>query len=78
MKKAILNWRYWVYMALGGIGCIELFGVPADDSETWFADMLLSKAIAAAAFYAMYKLITVWDKNGKIPEISEILNNEEV
>lgn len=76
MKKVLLNWRYWVYMILGGFGMIMLFGVPADDSETWWADMLLSKAIAAITLYITFKLVDNWSKKGKIPELTKLMDEE--
>jgi len=78
MKKALLNWRYYVLFAIAAVGTVALFGVPADDSKTWFADMLLSKAIAVLAWWAWYKLISKWEAKGVIPEMTQLINEEDI
>lgn len=40
-------------IAFGAVAAIALFSEPSDMSETWFADFVISKAIAAAAYVAM-------------------------
>lgn len=75
--RAFLNWRYYALLLLGFVAIIGIFGVPADDSPTWFGDLILSKIIGASAGYAMYRLIEHWSKNNLIPELDKLTEDEE-
>lgn len=75
--KAALNWRYLVLAVLEFVGIVALFAVPMDGSETWTCDLILSKAIAAAAWWAWYRLLKRWDAEGVIPEASRIMGEED-
>lgn len=75
--KAFLNWRYYVLLLLGFVATIGIFGVPADDSTTWFSDMVLSKVVGFGAGYAICRLIEHWSKNNLIPELEKLTKEED-
>ena len=75
--KAFLNWRYYVLLLLGFVAIIGIFGVPDDDSPTWFGDMIFSKAVGFGAGYAIYRLIEHWSKKKLIPEFDELTKEED-
>lgn len=75
--KAFLNWRYYVLLLLGFVAIIGIFGVPDDDSPTWFGDMIFSKVVGFGAGYAMYRLIKNWSKNNLIPELDKLTKEED-
>lgn len=77
MIKALLNWRYYVLFLLGFVATVGIFGVPDDNSPTWFTDMLLSKVIGFGAGYILYRLIIYWSKRNLIPELDEIAKDKE-
>lgn len=77
LLKAALNWRYYILFVLELVGIVFLFAVPMDDSETWFSDLIFSKAVAVVAWYAWYRLVKRQDALGVIPEASEIMNEED-
>lgn len=75
--KAFLNWRYYVLLLLGFVAIIGIFGVPDDDSPTWFGDMIFSKVVGFGAGYAIYRLIKHWSKKNLIPEFDELTKEED-
>ena len=75
--KAFLNWRYYVLLLLGFVAIIGIFGVPDDDSPTWFGDMIFSKVVGFGAGYSMYRLIENWSKNNLIPELDKLTKEED-
>lgn len=50
---------------LSGIAIIALMAVPSDDDPAWIISLFGSKAIAAAGFYATYKLEKIWRPGNK-------------
>lgn len=48
-----------------GIGLGALMAEPLEDSRWWFALFLISKTIAAAGFFAFWKLYSRWSKTDK-------------
>lgn len=54
MKKTFLQKTIW--FLLFGLGIFLIFSEPADDSQTWFTDLFVSKALGVLAFYVAYKL----------------------
>lgn len=53
-------------MALSGIAIAALMAIPTDDNPIWFISLFGSKALAAAGFYATYKLELMWRPGNKI------------
>ena len=51
--------------AIFGIALICLMAEPFDDSRWWFEQLFISKAIAAAGFFAFWKLYNRWSKTDK-------------
>lgn len=41
-----------VYILLA-VGIVALFAIPADDSQAWFTELAITKAVAAVSFYAL-------------------------
>lgn len=52
-------------IALAGVAIIALMAIPTDDNPMWFISLFGSKAIAAAGFYATYKLEQIWRPGNK-------------
>lgn len=75
--KPLMNWRYYVLFVLFGIGSIGIFCVPSDDSETWFTDLFISKAVGGLFIYVFYKLTEYWNIKGLIPELMRFTSEEE-
>lgn len=75
--RVFLNLRYYVLLLLGFVAIIGIFGAPADDSPTWFGDMILSKVIGFGAGYVHLKLFDHWSKNNLIPELDKLTEDEE-
>lgn len=57
--------RITLIVAAASVGTLGLMAVPYDDSPTWFTDFFLSKAIAAAGWYAAWLLYAKWSKVDK-------------
>lgn len=57
--------RIAVLFGIFGIALIGLVAVPDDDSAWWMEQFFISKGIAAAAFYAFYKLDSRWSKTDR-------------
>lgn len=75
MKSIVMNWRYYVLASLAFVAALGIFAVPEENLSlaAWFGILLASKAVGAVAFYALFKLISVWDGKGLIPELSNII-----
>lgn len=78
MKKALLNWRYYAMTAIGVIMTIGLFSEPSEDLDAshWFAVLLATKAIGIGAGYALFRLVSYWEKRNLIPELSQLTAEE--
>lgn len=61
-KSAI---RITTLIVLFSVGFVSLFAEPLDDSPWWFEQFIISKTIAAGAFYAFYRLYDRWKKSDK-------------
>ena len=52
MLRIILNWRYWILLAIGSAALIGIFGSPDDyEGFAWWVAFFVSKAIG---FYLGY------------------------
>lgn len=66
------NWRTWVLMVLAGAAGILLL------SETETAAMfLIGKTAGAAVCIVIYLLARYWDVRGLIPELAELVSEDE-
>lgn len=63
MTKSIL--KISILLALSFIGGFGLLSEPHIDSQTWFLDLAMSKALAALAIFGIYKLYPRWAKDDK-------------
>lgn len=72
MKKAFY---YTVLFVLGFIALIGIFlePEPALDMTRWTIVFVVSKSVGFAAAYALYRLLVLWEKQGKI----QVLDDDE-
>lgn len=76
--KALLNWRYYVIVALGVVGFLALlraFGepmVPMSFAE-FLLHFILSVSISFGCFKALRVLVAKWKAQNKIPEYDKLL-----
>lgn len=72
MKKAFYN---TVLFVLGFIALIGIFSEPepALDMTHWTIVFVVSKSVGFAAAYALYRLLVLWEKQGKI----QVLDDDE-
>lgn len=72
MKKAFY---YTVLFVLGFIATIGIFSEPepALDMTRWTIVFVVSKSVGFAAAYALYRLLVLWEKQGKI----QVLDDDE-
>ena len=57
--------RSTALVAIFGITLLGLMAEPLDDSRWWFEQFFISKVIAAAGFFAFWKLHNRWSKTDK-------------
>ena len=83
MKKTITsiltNYRYYVLIVLMSIAILGIFCNVSDDLPLlqWFLLMIASKAVGFSTGYAVYKLITVWERENAIPELTKYVSEDE-
>ncbi len=79
MKALITNYRYWVLTALAFIIIIGLVAIPQDgtDSLVYYAMLFGTKLVALIALFIYVILYLHWEDEGKIPELTSIINEEE-
>lgn len=75
--NVILNWRYYVLFVLFAIGIIGLLAptgeVPEDISAgVWIVCALSSLAIGFGALYAYDRCVKHWERENKIPELTNL------
>lgn len=77
MKRIVLNYRYWLLAALGAVCLWQLFGLPSNllPLEVWTFHLLMSKFIGAALACLWFRMMRRWLYNGKLPEITELMNH---
>lgn len=77
--KALTNWRYYILLIIAGIATLGIFSIPDDDLSTidWMKCLLISKLIGVSAFIAYAKLIKIWEKRNLIPELSNLIKEDE-
>lgn len=57
--------RILLRFVIFGIALLGLMAEPLDDSRWWFEQFFISKAVAAAGFFAFWKLYSHWSKTDK-------------
>lgn len=57
--------RILLLCAIFGMALLGLMAEPLDDSRWWFEQFFISKAIAAAGFFAFWKFYNRWSKTDK-------------
>lgn len=77
--KALLNWHYYVLFSLAAVALVGLFSAPADDATAaqLAIGLIASKAIGFASAYLWYRLYAKWRVSGAIPELVNIVNEED-
>lgn len=79
MKALITNHRYWALTALAFIIIIGLVAIPQDgtDSLVYYVMLFGTKLVALIALFIYVFLYLHWEDEGKIPELTSIINEEE-
>lgn len=69
------SFYYTVLFALGFIATFGIFSEqePALDMTRWTIVFVVSKSVGFAAAYALYRLLVLWEKQGKI----QVLDDDE-
>lgn len=69
------SFYYTVLFALGFIATFGIFSEPepALDMTRWTIAFVVSKSVGFAAAYALYRLLVLWEKQGKI----QVLDDDE-
>lgn len=71
--KVLLNWRYYIMTALLGAGILGVMTIAGTDNRPlldWFVFRICLGIFCAACFYALGKLTSKWEREGKIPEFT--------
>ena len=78
MKAIITNYRYWVLAALATITLAGLLCIPHDSASTiaYITILFGTKLAALVALILLCILYTRWDDTSKIPELSNLANEE--
>lgn len=77
MKQILTNYRYYLLALLAMIAVAGVFSEPTEglSFSKWARIMIASKAIGLSAGYVAYRLAARWEKQGVIPELTEITND---
>ena len=78
MKKAFLNYRYYVMMIIGFVVVFGIISVPEESLPIgeWTWKLIMSKVIGFGAAYILYKLVSYWEKRNLVPELSKMIMEE--
>ncbi len=78
MKKAFLNYRYYVMMIIGFVVILGVFSVPDENLPLtkWAWMLVVSKAISFGAGYGLYKLVAYWESKNLVHELSKMITEE--
>ena len=78
LRKIILNWRYYVLLAIDSISIIGIFGYPESyEGIAWILAFVISKIIGFYFGYLHFRLFEYWDSRNKVTELSSLINMEE-
>lgn len=77
MKKILKNYRYYVLTVVLAIAVIGIMAVPNDDLNllNWLYVLVSTKAIGLLAGCLANYLVKRWEKQGTIPELTDVVNN---
>ena len=75
MKKAFLNYRYYVMIIVGLVVILGLFSIPNENLSLmrWAWMLLVSKSIGFGSAYILYKIVNNWDSKNLVPELSKMI-----
>lgn len=78
MKKAFLNYRYYVMMIIGFVVILGVFSIPDENLPLmrWTWMLLVSKSIGFGAGYGLYRLVAYWESKNLVPELSKMIAEE--
>lgn len=78
MKKAFLNYRYYVMIIVGLVVILGLFSIPNENLSLmrWAWMLLVSKSIGFGSAYILYKIVNNWDSKNLVPELSKMIKEE--
>ena len=78
MKKAFLNYRYYLMLIIGFVVIFGVFSIPDENLVIgkWFGQFVLSKAIGFSAGYGLYRLVAYWESKNLVPELSKMMKEE--
>ena len=78
MKKAFLNYRYYVMIIVGLVVTLGLFSIPNENIPLmrWAWMLLVSKSIGFGAGYGLYRLVTYWESKNLVPELTKLITEE--
>ena len=78
MKKAFLNYRYYVMIIVGLVVILGIFSIPDENLSlmrcVWM--LLVSKSIGFGAGYGLYRLVAYWESKNIVPELSKMIAEE--
>lgn len=78
MLRIILNWRYWVLLAIGSVALIGIFGSPEEyEGFAWWVAFIISKVIGFYFGYLYFRLFMYWDGRNEIAELSRLAKDVE-
>lgn len=75
--KEIFNIRYYILFVLFMVTIVLVLGEVSDDVDNWMGTFIVGKSVGFLCGYIGYKLTMFWDARGKIPYISNELNDDE-
>jgi len=80
-KTALLNWRYYVMLALSSIGILFLLASGGDPVEemSFAKEMflhLLYFGISMLAFYILKRAVNFWESKNLIPEFTKLTEED--
>ena len=78
MKKAFLNYRYYVMIIVGFVVILGVFSIPAENTSLmkWVCMLLVSKSIGFGAGFGLYRLVAYWESKNLVPELSKMIAEE--
>lgn len=77
MKKILTNWRYYVLVAVGAVCWAGMCCEVAETHPHPVLAFVAAKAVGLAAGVALCVLQARWVKAGELPELEELLREED-
>ena len=75
MIALLKNWRYHILMVIAFIAIVGILSVPRSH-ENWWVTLITSKVIGFCAAFAYLKLFFKWSKDGKLPELEQLIKED--